>query len=462
MRYAVRGAAGLWSARQKSGGIKMKTKAREFSSTRSDFGAKGWGILTLTFFSILLMSNICYDSLNVTIPVFAGMGWNAGILYAFSTVAAWISVIGAGIWGALCGKKTCRLAWTASLLVSAIGCGVWSFAPVSGSVPVYFIALALANIGGMGFAYIASLNVVSNWFPRKKGLAMGWVTIGFPLSAVIATPLCSALVGSLGLNGIYLMYAALSVILAIFVWIFVRDYPEEKGVFPDNNPYFDREGADAELKAGLEYMKSSPWTGKKLLHTGTVWKIVVSLGVMELLSLGIMTNFMPRMTQIGYSSGEVIPMLAIAGLVACVGSVLCGLLDAKAGPKKAIILTYFVAIISIALNVVAGNIMTAGNKQLATILFYISLPFLAIMLGGAANYLVSLTNTIWGRYDFPAAYRILKPLVAVVGALGMTICGGVGNSPAGYGTAYLILGILAVIGTVIMFTVDDSLVGRDL
>jgi MFS family permease len=246
------------------------------------------------------------------------------------------------------------------------------------------------------------------------------------------------------------------------VWIVVRDYPEEKGAFPDNNPYFDRAGAEAELKAGLEYMKSSPWTTNKLLHTPTVWKMAISLGVMELLSLGIMTNFMPRMTQIGYQQMEVIPMLSIAGLVACVGSVLCGLLDAKVGPKKAIIITYIIAIVSIVLNITAGKIMEAGNKGLATGLFYLSLPFLAIMLGGAANYLVSLTNTIWGRYDFPAAYRLLKPMVAVVGAIGITICGGVGNSAAGYGVAYAILGALAIIGLIIIFTVDDAQVGRDL
>ena len=119
------------------------------------------------------------------------------------------------------------------------------------------------------------------------------------------------------------------------------------------------------------------------------------------------------------------------------------------------------AITSIVLNVVAGNIKTAGNEALATPLFFISLPFLAIMLGGAANYLVSLTNTIWGRYDFPAAYRLLKPLVAVVGALGMTVVGGLGNAGPGYGAAYMVLGVLALIGTIIMFTVDDSLVGRD-
>lgn len=445
----------------------MATKTGTVSKTSSNFGKKGWGILVLTFFSILLMSNIVYDSLNVTIPAFGGMGWNVGILYLFSTVAAWISVIGAGLWGAICGKKTCRLAWTLSLVVCAVGCVIWSFAP-GGGVPVYFIALAIANIGGMGFAYIASLEVVSNWFPRKKGLAMGWVTIGFPLSAVIASPLCSALVGVLGLSGIYLMYAALCVILAIFVWVVVRDYPEEKGAFPDNDKSFDKAAAEAELKAGLEYMKTSPWTNKKLLHTPNVWKIVYPLGIMEMLSLGIMTNFMPRMMQIVhngepvYTQMEVIPMLAIAGLIACVGSVLCGLLDAKVGPKKAIIITYVMAIISLILNVVGGNVAAAGNKGLGTGLLFASLPFLGIMLGGAANYLVSLTNTIWGRYDFPAAYRLLKPLVAIVGAVGITVCGGVGNSPAGYGVAFIILAVLSVIGVIVMFTVDDKLVGRDL
>lgn len=442
-------------------------KTEAVSTTKSNFGAKGWGILALTFFSILLMSNIVYDSLNVTIPTFAGLGWNAGILYMFSTVAAWISVIGAGLWGALCGKKSCRLAWTLSLVVAAVGCLVWSQADNTVSVPIYFIALALANIGGMGFAYIASLNVVSNWFPRKKGLAMGWVTIGFPLSAIIATPLCTALVSALGLTGIYMVYAALCIILAVLVWVFVRDYPEEKGAFPDNDTNFDKAAADAEFQAGLAYMKTSPWNSKKLMRTGTVWKMVVSLGIMELLSLGIMTNFMPRMMQIVnggaqvYNEMEVIPMLAIAGLIACFGSVMCGLLDAKVGPKKAILITYLFAIVSLILNIIGGNVAAAGNKGLGTGLIFASLPFLGIMLGGAANYLVSLTNTIWGRYDFPAAYRVLKPFVAVVGAIGITICGGVGQSPAGYGMAYTILAVLAIVGTIVICTVNDKPVGKE-
>ena len=91
--------------------------------------------------------------------------------------------------------------------------------------------------------------------------------------------------------------------------------------------------------------------------------IGLSLGIMELLSLGIMTNFVPRMMQVGYVSvaprrhgfprfGVIFLMLAIACIAACFGSVGCGIMDAKLGPKKAIQITMIIAIIAIVLNLI--------------------------------------------------------------------------------------------------------------
>jgi predicted MFS family arabinose efflux permease len=142
-------------------------------------------------------------------------------------------------------------------------------------------------------------------------------------------------------------------------------------------------------------------------------------------------------------------MLAIAGIAACFGSVGCGILDAKLGPKKAIQITLMVAVVAIVLNLIP----TTATK-------FASLPFLAIMLGGAANYLVSLTNTIWGRYDFPMAYKVLKPMVAAVGALGVSVVGIIGRSVS-YGVAYGVLAVLAIIALILITKVDDTLIGRN-
>lgn len=428
-----------------------QTQEKDISLVSPNFGIKGWGILILTFLCIFLDSSLINDSLNVVIDVFAGQHqWNSNMLYGFSTVTAWIAVAGAALWGLLSSKISIRWSWAVSLLITGVACLFWGRAS---SPAVYFICLAVSAVGGMGFCYICSLNVISNWFPRKKGMAMGWVTIGFPLSAAVTSQLVGNLVSKGGLPQVYTVYAIASFVLCVLVAVFVRDYPEQAGAYPDNNHKFDNEAAKKELQEGLEYMKNSPWTVKKLFSTGKVWMIAIALGIMELLSLGIMTNFVPRMIQAGYvQDGGPAPiifmMLGIAGILACVGSVGCGILDAKLGPKKAIQITMVVAIIAIVLNLIP----TTATK-------FASLPFLAIMLGGAANYLVSLTNTIWGRYDFPMAYKVLKPMVAAIGALGVSIVGILGRTFS-YGVSYAVLAVLTVIALILISQVDDATIGR--
>lgn len=434
----------------------MSTKQKS-SLISLNYGAKGWGMLILTFLCIFLDSSLINDSLNVVVDVFAGVNqWNSNLLLSFSTITAWIAVVGGVLWGVLSSKISIRWAWAISLLITGVACLFWGTAS---SPLVYFVCLAVASVGGMGFCYICSMNVISNWFPRKKGMAMGWVTIGFPLSAAVTSNFVGGVVGTGGLPKVYMIYAIASFVLCALVAIFVRDYPEQVGAYPDNDKDYDSEGAKAELAKGLEYMKTSPWVPKKLLCTGKVWLIALSLGVMELLSLGIMTNFVPRMIQAGYvnvypdgSAGPadiIFMMLGMAGIMACVGSVLCGILDAKVGPKKAIQITLVIAVIAIVLNLIPN-----------TACKFASLPFLAIMLGGAANYLVSLTNTIWGRYDFPMAYKVLKPMVAAVGALGVSVVGIIGRS-VNYGVAYAVLAVLAIIAIILISLVDDKLIGRN-
>ena len=77
----------------------------------------------------------------------------------------------------------------------------------------------------MAFCYIANMNVISNWFPKKKGIAMGWVTIGFPLSAAITTPLVTKLLEAGGLEKVYTTYAIVAAVFAVIAFAFIRDYP---------------------------------------------------------------------------------------------------------------------------------------------------------------------------------------------------------------------------------------------
>lgn len=424
----------------------MSNQTSTVKASKSNFGSKGWFVIIFSFLCILLQSSLINDSLNVVIEPFAQTrGWSTNSLYAFSSICSAISVLGAAFWGFVTNKTNIRFAWGISLAVTAVACFFWGRAQSS---TIYFICLAVSTVCGMAFCYIANMNVISNWFPKKKGIAMGWVTIGFPLSASITTPLMTGILESGGLERVYTVYAVVAAIFAVIAFAFIRDYPEQAGAYPDNDKSYSKEAADRELAEGLEYMKTSVWKPGKLFKTVTVWKMAFSLGVLELLSLGIMTNFVPRFLQAGYEQGEIFKMLGIAGILACFGSYLCGQLDAHVGSKKAILITQVIAIVAIILNLIP----TRPTQ-------YLSLPFLAMMLGGASNYLVSLANTIWGRYDFPMAYKVLKPMVALVGALGVAITGILGQTFS-YVIAYGVLGALAALALIVMMATPDAYIGR--
>lgn len=103
-----------------------------------------------------------------------------------------------------------------------------------------------------------------------------------------------------------------------------------------------------------------------------------------------MANLMPRMLQIGFNESRLIPILAIAGIVACAGSYFCGVLDGKAGPEKAIIITQIVGILSLIFTIIGGFAKQSANDGAAVIFMYISLPFLGFILAAQQTSLFSL------------------------------------------------------------------------
>ena len=72
---------------------------------------------------------------------------------------------------------------------------------------------------------------------------MGLITADYPLSAATTSAIGSILITKGGLNSFYLFMAIFAGIVGIIVLAYVRDFPEEKGAYPDNNDSFDFETA---------------------------------------------------------------------------------------------------------------------------------------------------------------------------------------------------------------------------
>lgn len=106
--------------------------------------------------------------------------------------------------------------------VGALGSLIFALAPS------YDICLLGRGLNGLGMScmYMGTLTVAANWYPpRSFATVTGVVASLGNTGALSATLPLALLAGSMGWRGSFLLFAAINFVLAILVWIMVRDRP---------------------------------------------------------------------------------------------------------------------------------------------------------------------------------------------------------------------------------------------
>ena len=411
-------------------------------------GGKGFVIVILSFLSCYLYSALTSDSLNVTTDIFIGMGLNTVAIGIMPTIATVVGIIASIVFGAL-SKKRIRFVWAIAMILAGVFSMLWSLAVTQQSIVFYAIGYLICYATTLVSAMLLSFNILANWFPRKRAVALGIATAGFPLSAATTSAVAGTFAG-IGINKFYILYGIFGIIIGLIILFYVRDFPEEKGAFPDNDRNFDAETARKEHEAGLEYLKTSKWTVKKCLTTPRMWQLWLSVSISGFLSMGIMSNFLPKfMTVNEYPLEMILGMLAIVGIAAIPGSIFVGWLDVQLGTKKT----------GIFVNLLGALVIILMLTPI-TPLHYIALPCLGVMLGGSSNIMTSTTAAIWGRYDFQNAFRVIQPLNAVMTGIGISVVSIVGRA-MGYQQAYIVMLILQIVGFIAMCLLKVEHIDKD-
>lgn len=412
-----------------------------------NLGGRGFLIVILSFISCYVYSALTSDSLNITIGVFGSMGLNTNALYSMSTIATICGIIGSIILGKIMSMRTVKATWGVCMILVGVFSLIWSQAH---SVAVYAVGYLVCYTLTLACSMLLSYQVMANWFPKKRGVALGIATAGFPLSAATTTAVCSAFVGKMGISSYYIFIAIVALIVGVIVLAAVKDFPEQCGAYPDNDKEFDFAAAKKEYEESLEYLKTSKWTVGKCLKTGRMWVLWIAVGVTGFLCMGVMSNFVGKFMEAGYQLPQILGMLAFAGLVAIPGSIFVGFLDVKFGTKKAGVTVNALAVMAIAFNLTPVHA-----------LHYISLPILALMLGGSSNLMVSCTSAIWGRFDFQNAFRVIQPLNSIMTGIGITVVGVVGKTFS-YTAAYRTMLVMAIIGLIAMCALKVKTIDKDI
>ena len=123
---------------------------------------------------------------------------------------------------------------------------------------VFAVCLIVANGISCALGYQLAPVMIARWFPKRKGIIMGIVTMGIPLCSGIATMMYQTGYKAMGSLGGFLPFIIVFAVALIILVCFLADTPAEKGFVPDNGTL-----VEGEEEKGIN--KESIWTTKKLL-----------------------------------------------------------------------------------------------------------------------------------------------------------------------------------------------------
>lgn len=400
---------------------------------KSNFGFKGWWIIIFSALNWAFYGGIVNTSMNTVVPQLAArLGVESGNLLSLSTPAGLISLFVCLGAGALVTKWGAKLVNGLALILGAVAVFAWASAT---SILGYTIALICVVCLLKVVELVGGNTIITNWFPRKKGIAIGWATMGLNISSAFFVTILVALTGALG--GIkYALWvtAAALIVLAIINFTAFKNYPEEWNAYPDNDPTFKREE---------KRVARTGWTAKKVLKQKETWLMGLGNGFYGMVTIGFVSTLIPSMMMKGYTQPQALTMMTVSSLLGLVGSYLCGYLDQKFGAQKASMIYGIFVVVGICFYFVPGAVGT-----------WVYLIMLGLSIGGSNNYPPSMTVQIFGRDGFNVAWPIIYFVKGLLCVTPYLILGQSQALTGNYNFAWIVFAVLTAVAVVLFFFTD--------
>jgi len=182
-----------------------------------------------------------------------------------------------GIMGLFIGRPIDRYGPRPVMILGSIGVGfaLMLVGRVERLWQLYAVYLLMA-VGWSGTSLIPINTLVTNWFIRKRGLAMSVTMTGLSVGGMVMVPFATYLISRFGLKTALTVLGTLFWIVLIPIALFVlRRRPSDVGQVPDGEPAGDVSSRHGKGAPDVSYQMKE-WTRRQAMGTLAFWSIVLA------------------------------------------------------------------------------------------------------------------------------------------------------------------------------------------
>ena len=242
-----------------------------------------------------------------------------------------------------------------TLIAAATGLGLACLAMSQARAALLvFVTFAALRALGQGPMTINSTLLVAQWFVRRRGRAMAIVALGFPASVAVLPPVSRLLIEAIGWRQAY-------AVLGILVWLlvlpgviaFVRERPEDLGLFPDG-------ASSPPAHEGATPLDSSGPDTRRLMTSPRFWLLAISLATPSLVITALVFHQTAILEGRGMGAAVAAGIFVPHALASAASTVLAGLAADRYGPKPVFVTAMVVLVVGMVSALVMDSVVTAS------------------------------------------------------------------------------------------------------
>ena len=384
----------------------MSVREAEITPSRALQRYYPWVVIGIAFLTV----GVAFGARNAfavfLVAVIEEFHWSRGLVSGALMLGSVLWTLSAPLIGMLLDRLGPRIVLSGGAIIMAIGFVISGFAD---SILEFYIGMGVFM--GVGFAALpmtSQSTFLSNWFIRKRGMAIGTAASGIGFGILLIVPWTQWLISTYGWRAAYFILAGLlAFLVAPLNYFFQRQRPDEMNLKAD----FGRAPASksaSSLKAGSVGGPSL----KEALRTGSFWAFAVGVFAGAIPLHMVLIHQVAAVSDAGFSKELAAVGLGLIGLFTAPSMILMGLLADRIGRRQ----SYLLGSTGLMVGIFLLMTMTDPSQNW---LLYLFPPFIAFGFSSRQSLYPTIAADLFHGKSFGA----------IIGAISLFIGAGAGIGP---------------------------------
>jgi MFS family permease len=379
------------------------------------------------------LSSVCFYTNGVFVAAISeDMNWSRGAIQVGVSIMILIAVITAPTVGWLIDRYGARRIALISLPLFGITLSGMSL--VTDQIWTFYAGWTVMSIFAAGTLPITWTKVVNGWFDDFRGMALGLTLAGTGIAATLAPSYVVWLIDIMGWRNAYvaLAFTVMGISLPSVYLLFKEPVESQSGKVNQIDAAISKQPL---MATGLSV--------KEALKGYRFWVLSISLLLVAASISGVITNFVPLLTDKGLSFADAARYAGLIGVSVIGGRLVAGfLMDRLWAPM--------IAAIFLCMPCLAAFILTTGN--ISPMILGLSALIVGLAAGAELDLMAFLVSRYFGLKHYGALYGGIYIFFSIGAGLAPAMFGWTYDMFGHYQAVLYIAAISSMIGACLMLT----------